>query len=490
MPQSPPVFELIKSLSSNEKRYFRLFCNLQDAKEGQKQYLQLFDFLEKQSHYDEQAIEITFAQQKLLDNLNATKNYLYRLVLKSLRAYYAKTHVDQIIGDTISNMMILEDRGLYSLAQQAMRKAKKVAAKHHRYYYLPFLLRKEAIYHCTLHEKKMRQRLGEIQTEMSNTLSALKHESDAFQLYLLAGLMQREGELQPTDLTTLLQSFESTSTSLAASTMVSFFTKISLLFVEATIAWEEQRLDDYYQSMQNLREEWQNEPHMIAAEPQLYRVHLANLLYATARVERYEVLPVIIDDMKNVLTRNFNDAAETFQNVTFYQLLFHLNTEDMTGVDKLLKSIDIGFKKYKAKINKARELSFYHNISVLHMKCGDIDRALFWLNKILHHPKTEHRKDVQRFAIILQCFYHYSLKNFDLLDSLLAAAKKRLNRQSPLSKFETAAFSICQQLLKLPSDRARKEYISKVPGLLTESIATTVYPIGYYELGLWAKMNR
>ena len=50
MKDSPELFQLINTLSGNEKRYFKMFSSLQN---GDKNYMKLFDVLERMSGHDE-----------------------------------------------------------------------------------------------------------------------------------------------------------------------------------------------------------------------------------------------------------------------------------------------------------------------------------------------------------------------------------------------------------------------------------------------------
>ena len=49
---SDPVFQLIKSLTKAEKRYFKLFATRQKSAEDAK-FIKLFDLIDKQKDYDE-----------------------------------------------------------------------------------------------------------------------------------------------------------------------------------------------------------------------------------------------------------------------------------------------------------------------------------------------------------------------------------------------------------------------------------------------------
>ena len=66
------LFELIHSLSKNEKRYFKLFAGFQM---GEKKYLLLFDAIAEQKEYDEQKIITKFKGERFLKQLPVAKNY-------------------------------------------------------------------------------------------------------------------------------------------------------------------------------------------------------------------------------------------------------------------------------------------------------------------------------------------------------------------------------------------------------------------------------
>ena len=54
MKPSTELFKLVKSLTKSEKRFFKLSSSLQS---GEKNYLKIFDYIERQSSYDENALK-------------------------------------------------------------------------------------------------------------------------------------------------------------------------------------------------------------------------------------------------------------------------------------------------------------------------------------------------------------------------------------------------------------------------------------------------
>ena len=88
MKLSDDLFELIKSLTKSEKRYFKIVTNKKDNESPKNNYLRLFDEIEKQKVYDEKKIIEKFAGSSFVKHLPSEKNYLYTCFLKSLNLYH------------------------------------------------------------------------------------------------------------------------------------------------------------------------------------------------------------------------------------------------------------------------------------------------------------------------------------------------------------------------------------------------------------------
>ena len=78
------LFLLIKSLSFSEKKHFRQFANKLGSNE-ETLYISLFDLLQKQEVYKPGIIKKKLKIEKDA-NYRKLKNYLYQILLKSLRS--------------------------------------------------------------------------------------------------------------------------------------------------------------------------------------------------------------------------------------------------------------------------------------------------------------------------------------------------------------------------------------------------------------------
>ena len=137
-----PTFELIQSLSPNEKRFFRLQSG------AEKNYLHVFDALDAMKEFDPEALKKKLKKKKL--NISYEKNYLYNQILKSLRIYHTEASVKSRARAALDYVDVLIQKGLY---EQAMRVLKKNETVFETYENFPNLIAlhdyEEAILHRT-----------------------------------------------------------------------------------------------------------------------------------------------------------------------------------------------------------------------------------------------------------------------------------------------------------------------------------------------------
>ena len=136
MPANEPLFDLIQKLSASEKRYFKLYTQKQSGA-AEREYLDLFQILEKLPRYEESQVLAKIKNPVFAKNISSGKNYLYQLILKSLRAYHAERRALFKVYGLLQDIHILMEKNLMNQAAKRLQKAKKIAARY--YFNLPHL---------------------------------------------------------------------------------------------------------------------------------------------------------------------------------------------------------------------------------------------------------------------------------------------------------------------------------------------------------------
>jgi hypothetical protein len=126
MTKSGQLFELIHSLKKEEKRHFRLYSK-KYAKASD--YLKLFDAIATMKRYDEPVLRAQLDGIHSLKRLSVAKDYLYSLILRSLRDMEPITPEAKVLK-LIEDVSALLDRRLFGAAKKRIRKALELASMH------------------------------------------------------------------------------------------------------------------------------------------------------------------------------------------------------------------------------------------------------------------------------------------------------------------------------------------------------------------------
>ena len=87
MSKNKSLHQLIHSLSTNEKRFFKMYAS-RHAIKGENKYVKLFRVFEKVKSYDDKAIDAAIEKADFIKYFSAEKNYLYNLLLDCLDIYH------------------------------------------------------------------------------------------------------------------------------------------------------------------------------------------------------------------------------------------------------------------------------------------------------------------------------------------------------------------------------------------------------------------
>jgi len=117
------IYELVKSLTKSEKRYFKLYSQFQ---QGDKSYLNLFDIIDKIKNYNEGIINQQFLLKNNATNFAAVKKYLFAQIIASIKSYGAYKDLDSDHTNMIETYKVLHYRGLYGQSEKLLKKIKQV----------------------------------------------------------------------------------------------------------------------------------------------------------------------------------------------------------------------------------------------------------------------------------------------------------------------------------------------------------------------------
>src|ERR1035438_2852454 len=130
------LFRLIKSLTKSEKRNFKLYASSHQREKG-NHFVELFDLIEKAEDVKKGEMgKLSFDSDKQFYN---AQFYLYRFILKSLRAEESNDTVDMELKKILLDVDLLSRKALFDQCLKLLGRAEKIALDYQKNMYLQLI---------------------------------------------------------------------------------------------------------------------------------------------------------------------------------------------------------------------------------------------------------------------------------------------------------------------------------------------------------------
>jgi len=438
---------LIKSLTKAEKRYFKMFTDIQS---GEKGYLKLFDAVEKLGDYDDEAIRKMFEGEDFIKRLPAVKNYLYTQILKSLRIMHSGETVDSELKEMIEEVSVLYEKRLYKQCNKILERAEELASANELILQqIEINTWKEKISAETLSPDLLEQKLAS-STERETSLLSLQKNNLQFrnlhnQILILNKKIKEartEEELQQfNDIIShpLLQS---------AANALSFDARH--YYYQAHLIYSHAKGDNEKCLViaEELLKLLEGFPDKIREKPKMYISALHNVLLSKIQLHNYDNFEDALNKLKSFPVKSLNTEVNRFVSSSIFEMVMYMDPGNFTQSVPVRDTIMEGMKKYAEKINPIEEITLLYNLFYSYFGTGEFSKALGIINKLLNEYQKELRYDVQSAVRILNLILHYELKNTMLLEYNAVSTYRFLYKSKRLYKLETIMLNFIKK--KMP----------------------------------------
>ena len=120
------IFDLVHSLTMNEKSYFKKFATIHSSKTS-KNYIRLFDAIAQMQGFDVQFLKKKFEGEPIAKHLSSEVNYLEEQILKSLTNFSFEKNKRTQNQKHIHYITILIEKGFRQRAKKILKKTKTAA---------------------------------------------------------------------------------------------------------------------------------------------------------------------------------------------------------------------------------------------------------------------------------------------------------------------------------------------------------------------------
>lgn len=430
------LFDLIKSMNKNEKRFFQLFSSLQS---GEKNYLKLFSVIEMQPEYNEAEIKKIFKGEKFIRQLTFTKEYLYQTIVKSLNQYHLKSSADATIIELIQTAKMLYGRALFKQCHKILNKARQLAFIHEKYALLLEVLDIEK--KLLIQAPALQLSEKELDRILEEEMNSLDHLSELCKYWNLNAMFQRastrnwrprnKDEFHP------LEEVVNHPFMKGKEKPKGFESAFYYYYILGMYSYFKKDLEKAHSFLKQAVDLQETRPQYIEENPERYMSSLHNLTIVHLQSGSYKKASEILERMKDHFSDkklNREMQVRLFNNYYIASINILLNTGQFEQGIELIESIKEDFERFEKIISAEAKMVFCFNASVLFFITTDYRKALQWLNMAY---TTELRIDLNSFIRIFDLFIHFELGNHELLEYKSKSVYRFLYKRNRVYKFET-----------------------------------------------------
>ncbi len=453
---SHKLFNLVKSLSGSEKRYFKLAAKNNGADKVNK-YLVLFDAIESQKAYNEEVLKELVYKNEVIESrkYSELKSYLYEMILKSLQQFDEKSSVDYRLKGMLQSIRVLFKRSHYDECKEILQKAKKLAYKYESYVSILETLRWEKqIAYAQIDVAFLDRELNRIDEEEKECLRHLRNLSDFKNIFFEMLIIIKKDHLvrndeQTKNLQTIINNplLEDIDHALSHQAQILFY-RIWGIYQHTT-----QDFNKYYEVCLKTIELMESKPYLLKEDVSEYISMLNNYTISCGLLRKYEEVNKCLTKFRSIRANTLDDEVKIHRHYFTHKSYLCIYTGEF---EEGLEALETHLKESK-KFDKQffESNSFFFQYFYIAFGAGDYERAMTYLNQWLDLSNNIERQDLQSIARILNLVTHYEMGNNLLLESLLRSTSRYQKKQDHIFKFEKKMVSFIGHLIKITNRQDR-----------------------------------
>lgn len=450
MQKKAALFNLIKAMSKAEKRFFRASYK---TSESSKNFMKLFDAIDKQDAYDEKQLKQQFANHRFIKQLHVTKIYLNAQILKSLRAFHSKSSKENEIKSLLQNLEILQKKELYPQCLVLIEQGLKLARRFEKW---PDSLNLLAIKREILRNQKgthaALEQLQEISRQEKEILGKFTRVSELWALTV--DTFSNFGNNAETQNHPLLANVESQD---------SFQAELLYCYNWQALHYGQNNVPGARQMMERVIFIWEENEHQIRENPGAYLTALNNLLGIALQERRYEYAEQLLFKTRRLPKRfglkgNSPIAVKAMLQSYNVELEMYRDTGRTDRALALIPIITAYLDEPSRTIPDAYALLLNFQIASVFYLEKVWQKALHYLNIILSTKFGEARKDIKSYAHLMFLIIHFELGHVVMLRYAVESSRRFLKKKGAFQNFEKQLLAAFSKLSTVPKTEYKKVF--------------------------------
>jgi hypothetical protein len=464
---SKDLFNLIRSLSMNEKLNFKKFSSIHTGSED-KNYLKLYEEIEKQARtgdeYNEEKIKEKFKGEKFVKQLHVTKSYLYDLILKSLVLHHSHASDLSELYAIINSIHQLYERGLFSHCEKLLKKGKKIAYENEYFQELLRLLNYEqmveAEYFSSVNAKSKKYESTGTFSEVRKVTETINNYQDYIRLSRRVDIILHKN-LNAAEISEFKNIIKDPLLK-NESKAFSYKAKMVYYIIKERYYGETGDAEKHFELTKEHFEFMESHPERIRKNMLQYISVLYDILVTCAKNNQVKEHGKYLEKVKELYEAKEDRSLKELRHDIYDVYLIHLllrafltgELQKEAGTVKILES---DFLLHQNKIPEKTRFNIYYLLSEFYFMLNDYKKALYYINIIINYKETGEILELYILSACLNLLIHYELKNFETVESLSRSVHYFLKKNNKLNRSNSNFLKLLKELLSAAS---KKEEVS------------------------------
>ena len=444
------LFELVRSLTKSEKRYFKLYASKHISRPSN--CVRLFDAIDRQKAYDEESIRDQFRNDRFIIQLPVQKNYLYDLVLRSLRSYNGGKTIELRLDEALEEAEILYGKGLYHQCRERLARARILAKEEEMFDHLLVILAWQV---RLAYSASDTQQLVDLAAERGEVLRLAQNLNEYFALSVtLQRLEQTTGWLGSAQSKEELASLKSHPLLESVDRAASFRAKMVFHNTWDVLCALSGDREGSYRNAHRYLELLESRPEWLKENVSIHITGLSNAISACFRAEKYDEMRMFMKRLEEISTDSAEMKARIRSVMHHHMLNGYVRSGDFIEGVRHIDSVRNTIDSANGHITEDTRKALYYLMAYIAFGAGNHHEALGLLTTILNDPPSTERQDIQKAARVLSILIHFELGNNDIIPYIARSAYRYLHNREQMQDVEKIVLSV---LRKLPSTAANRD---------------------------------
>lgn len=454
------LFVLIKSLTTSEKRQFKLYVNRLGINVDAK-FLLLFSELDKMKEYDESIIiEKKISTKQQISNLKA---HLYKQILISLRMNPSHQNYRIQLREQLDFATILYQKGLYKQALKILDKTKQSAMELDEKSIASEIIDLEKVIESQFITRSIKGRADELISQ-STEISRQNHyatELSNLSLKLYSEMLTHGYVKNDTDREKILDLFNDQIQKIKLDKLN--FTE-KLWYFKAHV-WKNQLLQDYKYTLKYAYQ-WvdifHKKPEMIISHPVWYikgNTYLLKILFMYGNIDILEERFENFNKMVNAQNFAQNENLQALIFLTHYNTLMNIHFvkgEFFTGT-KLIPEIELKMERLRERIDEHHFMILYLKMAAMFFGSKNFKKSIAYSTKVVE-CKGNVQEDLLFHTRILLLMAKYESGNDEDYDDLINSTLKFTRKMKKPEAFHFESIQFFKSINNLVSGKQQKAF--------------------------------